>query len=60
LEHKIIIIALITRRNNPSVRIVTGKVKNIRSGLIKVLSNAKTTATKIDVVKLATVIPDIK
>jgi hypothetical protein len=49
-----------TRRNNPSVRIVTGKVKNIRSGLIKVLSNAKKIATKIEVVKLATVMPDIK
>lgn len=59
-EHKIIITALITNKKSPNVNIVTGKVKNISSGLIKVLSNANTTAINIDVVKLATVIPDIK
>jgi len=59
LEHKIIMTALITNKNNPSVRIVTGNVKNINKGLIKVFNSAKTIATSIEVVKLATVIPGI-
>jgi hypothetical protein len=60
LEQRIIISALITNKNNPKVTIVTGKVKKTKIGLIKVLSNPKTIATNIEVIKLETVIPDMK
>jgi hypothetical protein len=59
-EHRIIIKALITNKNNPNVTRVTGNVKNTKMGLINVLSNPKTTAISIDVTKLETVIPDMK
>lgn len=60
LVHKRIINALITSKNNPNVSSVTGSVNKIKRGLIKTLSKLKTTATIIDVVKLATKTPDIK
>jgi hypothetical protein len=59
-EQRIIIKALITNKNNPKVTTVTGKVKNTSNGLINVLSNPKTNATIIEVIKLETVIPDMK
>jgi hypothetical protein len=37
--------ALITKRNNPSVRIVTGSVKITNNGFTKILSNPSTNAT---------------
>ena len=46
-------IAFITRRNNPSVRIVAGKVKNISNGFTVTRNNPNTTATIIAFVKLA-------
>lgn len=49
-----------TNRNNPSVKKVIGKVNKTKIGLIKILSNPKTIATKSDVVKLATCTPVIK
>jgi len=52
--------ALITNKNKPKVIKVTGRVKTTNIGLINRLSNPKTTATIIDVVKLATVTPGIK
>jgi hypothetical protein len=52
--------ALTTKRNSPKVTIVTGKVKNTSNGLINVFSNPKTNATIIEVIKLETVIPDMK
>lgn len=60
LLHKIIIKALMTNKNNPSVKKVIGKVNNTKIGFIKILSNPKTIATKSDVVKLATCTPFIK
>lgn len=38
-------IVLITNRNNPKVKKVTGNVKSTKIGFTKKLSNAKTTAT---------------
>ena len=52
--HNSIISALITNKNNPNVRIVTGNVKITIIGLIKMFSNPNTIATKNAVVKLAT------
>jgi hypothetical protein len=60
LEQSKIISAFTTKRNNPKVTTVTGKVKNTSNGLINVLSNPKTNATIIDVTKLETVMPDMK
>ncbi len=40
-----IIIALITRVNNPRVRILIGRVRVNRTGLINALTNPKTMAT---------------
>ena len=60
LEHRIMIRALMTNKNNPKVTIVAGNVKKTSKGLIKVLSNPSTTAMIIEVTKLETVIPDIK
>ena len=54
LVHNKIIIALMTSKNNPKVRIVTGKVSIINIGLINMLSKPKTTATIRAVVKPAT------
>jgi hypothetical protein len=58
--HNSIIIALITNKNNPKVRIVTGKVKIIIMGLINILSNPRTIATINAVVNPATRTPGIK
>ena len=41
--------ALITKRNNPNVRMVTGSVKIIKTGFTKTLSTERTTATIKDV-----------
>jgi hypothetical protein len=60
LEQSKMIRALTTKRNNPKVTIVTGKVKNTSNGFINVFSNPKTNATIIEVIKLETVIPDMK
>ncbi len=46
--------ALITKANNPSVTIVMGRVINVNTGFIKVLTTPKTTAAKIAEVKFAT------
>lgn len=58
--HNNIINALITNKNSPKVTIVTGKVRITNIGFTKIFSNPKTTATIIDVVKLATETPGIK
>jgi hypothetical protein len=60
LEQSKMISAFTTKRNNPKVTTVTGKVKNTSNGLINVLSNPKTMATNIEVTKLETVIPVMK
>jgi hypothetical protein len=60
LAHKRIKIALITNRNNPKVKIVTGSVKRTSMGLTNTFSNPKTIATIIDVVKLSTSTPFMK
>lgn len=44
-----IMIALITKRNNPNVRIVTGNVKMTKIGFTKTLSTERTAATIRDV-----------
>jgi len=44
------IMALIINKNNPNVIIVNGMVKNINIGLINVLRNPSTIATKTAVV----------
>jgi len=54
LEHIKIITALITNKNKPNVRIVAGNVNMTKIGLINILSNPKTTATIIAVLKSAT------
>ena len=46
--------ALITNKNSPNVKIVNGKVNTTNIGLIKTLSNPKTTATINAVGKSAT------
>ncbi len=60
LEQRIMINALMTNKNNPNVTMVTGNVKNTKIGFIKVLSNPRTTATMIEVIKLETLMPDMK
>lgn len=54
LSQSNIIIALITNKNRPKVKMVNGRVNITNIGLIKILSNPKTTATINAVVKLAT------
>lgn len=51
------IIAFITNKNSPKVRIVTGRVNKIKIGFTIKLSNAKTIATTMDVEKLSTETP---
>jgi hypothetical protein len=46
--------ALITRRNNPKVNTVTGRVNKTRIGFTNIFSNPSTIATIIDVVKFST------
>jgi hypothetical protein len=53
----IIIIALITNKNNPKETMVAGKVKKISSGRTNMFNNEITIATHIEVTKLATLIP---
>lgn len=52
--------ALITSKNSPKVKMVTGKVNKIRMGFIKKLSKAKTIATTIEVIKESTLTPPRK
>ena len=52
--------ALITSKNSPNVRIVTGKVNKINIGFTKKLSKAKTIATTIEVIKESTLTPPRK
>jgi hypothetical protein len=54
LEHNKIMPPLITNKNNPNVKIVAGNVNITNIGLMKILSNPKTAATIIAVVKLST------
>ena len=54
------IIAFITKRNNPKVRKVTGNVNNTKTGFTKRLSNPRTIATIIAVVNCSTTTPFIK
>jgi hypothetical protein len=44
-EHKAIIAALITNKNNPRVKMVTGKVKSTKIGFTNKFNNPKTMAT---------------
>ena len=44
-SQSIIIIAFITNKNNPSVKIVTGNVNNTKIGFTKKFNNPKTMAT---------------
>lgn len=53
------IIAFITSKNNPRVKMVTGKVNKTKIGFTKKLSNAKTTATVNAVVNSSTTTPFI-
>ena len=52
--------ALITSKNNPKVRIVTGIVRIINKGFKNVFSSPKTIATSSAVVKSATCTPGKK
>jgi len=54
LAHNKIKMALITNRNKPKVNTVTGRVNRTRIGFTNIFNNPKTTATIIEVVKLAT------
>jgi len=54
LAHNKIKMALITNRNKPKVNTVTGSVNRTRIGFTNIFNNPKTTATIIEVVKLAT------
>jgi hypothetical protein len=58
--HNMIMVALMTNKNSPKVKIVTGKVNNINMGLTKKLSKPKTIATAIDVIKPSTATPPKK
>lgn len=58
--HSSIMTALMTSRNNPNVKIVTGKVNNINNGFTNKFNNPNTIATTIDVPKLSTDTPPIK
>ena len=49
--------ALMTSRNKPKVKTVTGSVKRTRTGFTKILSKAMTVATTIAVMKLLTYTP---
>lgn len=52
--HNKIKIALITNKNNPKVKMVTGSVKRTSIGLTNTFSSPKTMATIIEVVKFST------
>lgn len=55
-----IINALITNKNKPNVRMVTGNVKMMSSGFMVTLNKAKTTATITELVKFSTETPGKK
>ena len=52
--------ALMTNKKSPHVTIVTGKVKKTKIGFTNTFSKPSTTAMITDVVKDATVMPDMK
>lgn len=52
--------ALMTNKKSPKVKRVTGRVNSTNSGLMKILSNPRTTATITEVMKLSTTTPGIK
>ena len=52
--------ALMTNKKSPNVTIVTGKVKKTKIGFTNTFSKPSTTAMITDVVKDATVMPDMK
>ena len=54
------IMAFITSKNKPKVKMVTGKVNNTKMGFTKKLSNPKTMATVKAVVNSSTITPFIK
>ena len=54
------IMALMTSKNKPNVKTVTGKVNNTKIGFTKKFNNANTTATVSAVVNLSTTTPFIK
>ena len=58
--HNIIINALMTNKNSPNVKIVTGKVNKTKIGFTNKFSNAKTIATTIEVEKVSTETPPRK
>lgn len=55
-----IIMALITNKKSPNVKMVKGKVNSTKIGLMKTLSNPKTMATQIAEKKLSISMPEIK
>ena len=57
LAHKMMSKALMTNKNKPKDKIVTGNVNKIKMGFINTLSSYKTKATNKEVVKLATATP---
>lgn len=58
--HNIIINALMTNKNSPKVKIVTGKVNKISKGFTNKFNNARTNATTIEVEKPSTETPPRK
>ena len=52
--------ALIIKVNKPKVRILTGKVKIIITGLIKIFNNPKTITAVTAVIKLSITTPGIR
>lgn len=58
--HNKMMIALITNKNKPNVNTVTGNVKSTKSGFTNKLSNPKTMATTIAVIKRSTLTPSKK
>lgn len=59
-SHSNIIIAFITSRKSPSVKMVAGRVKNTSTGLTKILRSPSTSATISASIKPLTVTPGIK
>lgn len=55
-----IIMALMTNRNNPKLKIVIGKVNKIKSGFINIFSKPRTIATDTAVKNPSILIPEIR
>jgi len=58
--HNIMMMALMTKRNSPNVKMVTGKVNKIKMGFTKKLSKPKTIATIMAVANPSTATPPRK